>query len=62
MPDIAKTQDGKKYMWDGKEYPTEIEADQAAQGYAKDGFEILRIVEGDGFLIYSRRVVTETPD
>jgi len=55
----AKTIDGKKFMWDGKNYVTEEEAKNAEQSYSGEGFET-RIVPAEGkYEVYTRRVVTE---
>ncbi len=48
--------DGKKFMWDGGIYPTEEEAAQMMEAYAKDGFEVRRFDHEGQFLVYSRRV------
>jgi hypothetical protein len=56
---ISKKFDGKKFMWDGKIYETEDVARNAENTYKKNGFETRRILEGDRFSIYTRRVVTE---
>ena len=59
MADTAKLFDGKKFMWDGKEYGSEDEARGVMEEYGKDDFET-ELVEEDGkWLVYSRRVVTE---
>jgi len=51
--------DGKKFMWDGKEYENAEEADEARARYEKDGFEA-QIVEEEGKIhVFTRRVVTE---
>ena len=51
--------DGDKYMWDGSVYETRAEANTQAETYAADGFET-QIVQSDvGFVVYTRRVVTE---
>jgi hypothetical protein len=55
---MARTIDGKKFMWDGREYE-EKDAEKTAKGYENDGFEV-RVVEEDGkYLVYTRRVVKE---
>jgi hypothetical protein len=55
---MARTIDGKKFMWDGKEYGKE-DAEKTAEGYENDGFEV-RLVEEEGkYLVYTRRVVKE---
>ncbi len=55
---LARKLDGKKFMWDGGTYPTEDEARQVMHGYENDGFETRMFVEGDQYLVYSRRVAT----
>jgi len=59
MPELAINEEGKKYMWDGREYTTEEEAKGAADGYAADGFEIINHSEDGKFYVYTRKVVTE---
>ena len=55
----AKTIDGKKFMWDGKNYETEEAAKNTEQSYVGEGFET-RILQEDGkYEVYSRRIVTE---
>jgi hypothetical protein len=56
---ISKKFEGKKFMWDGKTYETEDLAKDAEKTYKENGFETRRISEGDGFSLYTRRVVTE---
>jgi hypothetical protein len=59
MPAMSKVMDGKKYMWDGEEYPDHGAAEAKASEYKKDNFEV-QVVEEDGkHYVYSRRVVTE---
>lgn len=51
--------DGKKFMWDGKQYETREVAEEVRSGYEKDGFET-KIFDEDGkYLVYTRRVVKE---
>ena len=59
VAEISKKFDGKKFMWDGKTYQTEDLAKGAEKTYKDNGFETKMISEGDGFSIYTRRVVTE---
>ena len=55
----ARIIDGKKFMWDGREYENEAEADKAGEEYEKESFET-RTVEEDGKVhVYTRRVVAE---
>ena len=58
--EIAKVFDGKKYMWDGEEYDDEKSAQEVADKYKEDKFEV-QVVGGDDnkFLVYSRRIAAE---
>ena len=52
--------DGKKFMWDGRTCESQEAADTTRQVYEADGFEA-RIHEDDGgFLVYTRRLATQT--
>ena len=55
---LARKVNGKKFMWDGAVYENEAQAQQVMEDYAKDGFEVQKFVEGDQFLVYSRRLAT----
>ena len=55
---LARKVNGKKFMWDGIVYDSDESAQQVMEGYAKDGFEVEKFVEGGQFLVYSRRVAT----
>jgi hypothetical protein len=55
---LAKKVNGKKFMWDGVVYDSDESAQQVMEGYAKEGFEVEKVVEGGQFLVYSRRVAT----
>jgi len=59
-PSLAMRVEGKKYMWDGRIYNTEEEANKVKAEYEKDNFEV-HVTKGEEgkFLVYSRRVVTE---
>jgi len=59
MPNIVEIIDGKKFMWDQESYSTEAEAKEKMAKYEKDGFETRFVKEEGGFLLYTRRVVTE---
>jgi hypothetical protein len=59
MPDVAKLFDGKKFMWDSKEYGSESEAKETAEEYKKEKFETQVVEEEGKWFVYSRRVVTE---
>jgi hypothetical protein len=59
MPDLAKKIDGKKFMWDKGNYPTDQEAREKMAQYEKDGFEAECVEENGNYLVYTRRLVTE---
>jgi hypothetical protein len=50
---------GKKFMWDGGTYVTKDDARQAMEAYKNDGFEVHLFLEGDKYLVYTRRLVTQ---
>ena len=47
---------GKKYMWDGLTYDSPDQAQEAAETYKKDGFEVETVAEGEVHLVFSRRL------
>jgi hypothetical protein len=55
---LARKVNGKKFMWDGVVYESDEQASQVMEDYAKDGFEVEKIVEGGQFLVYNRRVTS----
>lgn len=59
MPESSLYFDGRKFMWDGKEYETEGDAKKAAQGYEQDGFDVKSVKEEGKHLVYTRREVEE---
>ncbi len=50
--------DGKKFMWDGREYGDREEADKAREQYEEEGFEARVVSEDDTVRVYTRRVVS----
>jgi hypothetical protein len=56
---LSKKIEGKKFMWDGVEYPQEQEAENAGGKYKSAGFETAVIQEESRFYIFTRKVVTE---
>jgi hypothetical protein len=56
----AKLFDGKKFMWDGREYADRPAAESTAQSYRKDGFEAHMLEEGGTWFVFSRRPVKES--
>jgi hypothetical protein len=55
----AKQIDGKKFMWDGRDYENEAEAKIKEKTYVDEGFETHFVLEGNKYHVYTRRVVTE---
>ena len=56
-PDSRKI-DGRKFMWDGRDFESETDANAAAERYRSEGFEAV-VVAGDKFHVFTRRVVTD---
>ena len=57
--DSFKIIDGKKYLWDGEEYPSKESAQEIMAKYEKDQFQTKLLVEDEKHLVYTRRVVTD---
>lgn len=55
----VKIINGKKFMWDGNEYPDKENASEIAQKYNNDGFETEVLEEGNKYFVFTRRVVKE---
>jgi len=55
----SKIIDGKKFMWDGVEYTSEIEAGNVMAKHEAEHFETLLVAEENRFFVFTRRVVTE---
>lgn len=51
--------EGKKFMWDGREYGDREEAGKAREQYEKEGFETRIVSEDDTVRVYTRRVVSQ---
>ena len=56
---LARIINGKKFMWDGKDYPDKKSALDVAQKYKKDGFETEVFEEENIYYVFTRRVVEE---
>jgi len=56
---LAKIINGKKYMWDGKDYPDKKSALDVDQKYKKDGFETEVFEEKKKYYVFTRKVVEE---
>ena len=59
MAEQARYFDGKKFMWDGKEYESNKEATSAQKDYSDKGFEVEVYREDGKPCLYTRRIVTE---
>ena len=51
--------DGKKFMWDSKEYGTKKEAEETKKQYIENGFEVQSLGEDGKVFLYTRRIVAE---
>ncbi len=51
--------EGKKFMWDGVEYPGGDDAAIGMGKYEAENFETRLVTEDDKFYVFTRRVVTE---
>jgi len=58
MP-IKVLKKGKKFMWDGIDYPSKENALEKAKKYKNDGFEVETLEEGGKTYLYTRRLVKE---
>lgn len=56
---ISKSFEGKKFVWDGVEYPSEGDAAKGMENYQAERFETRMITEENRFYVFTRRVVTE---
>lgn len=54
--------EGKKYMWDGRVYPSQDDAARAQATYEHDGFETCTCESEGTFLVYTRRVIKQVTD
>jgi hypothetical protein len=59
MVDKIRYFDGKKFLWDGREFDSEEKAELAAKEYREKDFEVQLYREEKNVFLYTRRVVTE---
>ncbi|MEW5937274.1 MAG: hypothetical protein AB1665_05600 [Candidatus Thermoplasmatota archaeon] len=59
MVEKSKVFEGKKFMWNGCTYASEVEARNAEDGYKRNGFETKIAQEENRHLVYTRRTVKE---
>ena len=57
MPSDAILMNGKKFMWDGVDYPDGEKASENTQKYKGEGFEVEVVEEEGKTYLYTRRVV-----
>jgi len=57
--ELAKIINGKKFMWDGNDYPDEKSVLETAQKYKNDEFETEVFEEEQKYYVFTRRVVEE---
>ena len=57
--ELARLISGKKFMWDGRTYGNQKEAEEVRQSYQNDGFEVELVREGGQWFLFTRRVVEE---
>ena len=57
MPSNSIFLNGKKFMWDGVDYPDGEKASETAKKYKADGFEVEPQEEEEKTYLYTRRVV-----
>ncbi len=50
---------GKKFVWDGVDYPNEEKALEKMEKYKREGFEVEVFEESGKTYLYTRRVVKE---
>ena len=53
---------GKKFLWDGRVYPSQDDAAKAQAAYESDGFETCTCEDEGQSLVYTRRVVKQVTD
>ena len=59
MPNNITFFNGKKFMWDGIDYPSREKALEKMEKYKVDGFEVESHEEDGRTYLYTRRVVKE---
>jgi hypothetical protein len=59
MPSLTAKIDGKKFMWDNFMYSSEAEAKEKMAAYEKDGYKAACLSEKEGYLVYTRKVISE---
>ncbi len=55
--ELARLFDGRKFMWDGRDYDEETESRNQEEHYRSLGFEVRSLSEGGKHYVFTRRVV-----
>jgi hypothetical protein len=59
MPADCLIIEGKKFKWNGVEFPSKETILDAIQKYKKDGFEVETCEENEKIFLYTRKVVKD---
>ncbi len=57
--ELARTFNGKKFMWDGRTYDNKQEMTKVKQEYQDKDFEVEVVEEDSKHFLFSRRLVKE---
>jgi hypothetical protein len=57
--DLSRRFEGKKFMWDGRSYLDEKQAQDVSLKYQTDGFQTRLINEDKQYYIFTRREIKE---
>ena len=60
MPSNLMLMNGKKFLWDGVDYPSGEKTLETMKKYKADGFEVEVQEESGKTYLYTRRVVKQT--
>ncbi len=52
--------EGRTFVWNGEAHATEEEAGEKERSYRDQGFQVQRVSEAGGVLLYTRRPVSST--
>lgn len=61
-PASARIVGGRKFMWDGRLYPSREDAEKARSTYEADAFETWTGEQDGTFLVYTRRAVKQAAE
>jgi hypothetical protein len=55
--DLSRLFDGRKFMWDGAEYGSDMDSQAKEAHYRSLGFEVRSLAEEGKYYLFTRRVV-----